>query len=556
MAFVLVLIALVIVACVLSNKLASRFGVPMLLAFILLGMLCGSDGLLKIEFSDYAVAERVCSIALIFIMFYGGFGTRWKTARPVAAQSILLSSVGVAATCGLTGVFCHFILGMPLLEGLLIGAVLSCTDAASVFSVLRSRRLSLKYNTDSMLEVESGSNDPWAYMLTTVILSLMKGNASLGEMAWLVFSQVVFGAAVGVALALGTGWFLRHFRFGADGLSAAFMIAVAVLSYALPTLVGGNGYLSAYLAGIVLGNQQLPDKKSLVHFFDGLTSLMQMLIFFILGLLAFPSRLPAVLFPSVLIALFLALVARPAAVMAILWPFRSKARQQAVVSFAGLRGASSIVFAIMATVGSDSLQSDVFHIVFFIVLLSISLQGTLLPLLSQRLGMINTEGDVLKTFNDYTEEAAVQCIRLAIGPGHPWIGVQVRSLPLPPDTLLIFILRQTDSRGRGECRADAPPARNVVPDGGTVIRQGDELVLGAAAYRDDGKIKLTEVAVDEDHDWCGQRISQLGLPREMLIILIRRGNKTVIPNGNTKIRAGDLLVLNESGMGESSRLPS
>lgn len=547
MTLTMVLIALVIIACVLGNKIASRFGIPMLLAFILLGMLCGSDGLLKIEFSDYAAAEQVCSIALIFIMFYGGFGTRWKAARPVAAQSILLSSVGVLTTCGLTGIFCHFMLGMPLLEGLLIGAVLSCTDAATVFSVLRSRRLSLKYNTDSMLEVESGSNDPWAYMLTTVILSLMKGGTSPGEVAWLVFSQVVFGVLLGVALALGAGWFLRHFRFGADGFSAAFMIAVAVLSYALPTLIGGNGYLSAYIVGIVLGNQQLPDKKSLVHFFDGMTSLMQMLIFFVLGLLAFPSRLPAVLLPAVLIALFLTFVARPAAVATILWPFRSKLRQQAVVSFAGLRGASSIVFAIVATVGSASLENDVFHIVFCIVLLSISLQGTLMPLLSKKLGMINTDGDVLKTFNDYTEEAAVQFIRLPVEAGHPWIGMPVRSLPLPPDTLLIFIVRQADAHhGKGECRGDAFPARNVVPDGGTVIRLGDELVLGAAAYRDDGKIKLTEVTIDEEHDWCGQRISQLGLPSEMLIILIRRGNKTVIPNGSTKIRPGDLLVLNES----------
>ena len=168
-------------------------------------------------------------------------------------------------------------------------------------------------------------------------------------------------------------------------------------------------------------------------------------------------------------------------------------------------------------------------------------------MISRKLGMINTEGDVFKTFNDYTEEAAVQFIRLPVGPGHPWIGVAVRSLPLPPDTLLIFILRPADSRARGGRHTGTSGVRNVVPDGGTVIRQGDELVLGAAAYRDDGKIKLTEVAIDEHHDWCGQRISQLGLPQHMLIILIRRGNRTVIPNGSTKIRDGDLLVLNESG---------
>ena len=302
------------------------------------------------------------------------------------------------------------------------------------------------------------------------------------------------------------------------------MIAVAVLSYALPSLIGGNGYLSAYIVGIVLGNQQLPEKKSLVHFFDGLTSLMQMLIFFVLGLLAFPSRLPSVLLPAVIIGLFLTLVARPVAVAAILWPFRSKFAQQAVVSFAGLRGASSIVFAIVATVGSQSLENDVFHIVFCIVLLSISIQGGLLPLVSKKTqndrtprGMYSRPSTIILR----KRRCSLFAFRLALG--IPGSGLRRALLPLPPDTLLIFILRPVDPRGRGEAAAARRRCAMSYPTGGRSSGRANELALGAAAYRDDGKIKLTEVAIDEHHDWCGQRIAQLGLPQHMLIIFIRRG---------------------------------
>lgn len=519
----------VILACILANKVSSRFGVPMLLGFILLGMVFGSDGLFRIPFDNFSFAETVCSVALIFIMFYGGFGTRWKEARPVAAKSILLSSVGVVLTWGLTGVFCHYALRIEWLESLLIGAVLSSTDAASVFSVLRSRKLSLKHNTDSLLEVESGSNDPWSYMLTVIVLSLMNGNHSAGGLVYTLFAQIVYGTGAGVLIALGALWVLRHFTFGTNGFDAAFVIAVAILSYALPAAIGGNGYLSAYIVGIILGNRPIKNKKSLVHFFDGITSLMQMLIFFMLGLLAFPSQMPAVLLPALLIALFLTLVARPLAVLAILGPFRAPLAQQGVVAWAGLRGASSIVFAIMATVNPAYMKNDVFHIVFCVVLFSIAIQGTLLPWISKRLHMINADGDILKTFNDYSEEAPVQFIRLVMRPGHVWIGRMVKDTPIPPETLLLFIRRD---------------GKDIIPHGSTPIRENDILVLGAVAYQGDSDIQLSELTVDEQHQWCGKTISQLALPDNTLIMMIRRDGRTILPRGKTLIRAGDVLVMN------------
>ena len=276
---------------IILNKLSSKAGMPMLLAFIVLGMIFGSDGLLKIKFDDYKSAESICSIALIFIIFYGGFGTKWNVAKPVATKAILLSTLGVVLTAVFTGLFCHFVLRFSLLESFLVGAVTSSTDAASVFAILRSKKLNLKYNTASLLEVESGSNDPLSYMLTIIVLSFMQGNASTGKMIYMLFAQIVYGFAFGVAIAYGALYILRKFNFSYAGFDFLFVLAVASLSYAIPTLIGGNGYLSAYVAGLFLGNKTFPQKKNLVHFFDGITGLMQMLIFFLLGLLSLPSKM-------------------------------------------------------------------------------------------------------------------------------------------------------------------------------------------------------------------------------------------------------------------------
>lgn len=526
---ILTLCAVIVIVCIVCNRLSYKFGVPALLVFMALGMLFGSDGLFKIPFDNYTFAEQICSIALIFIMFYGGFGTNWKSARPVAGKSLLLSSLGVILTAGLTGAFCYFVLHIEFLESLLIGSVISSTDAASVFSILRSKKLNLKNHTASLLEVESGSNDPYAYMLTIIVLTMMKGGMSAGSIVYAVFAQLVYGVAFGAAIALCTLFVLRRFSFAVAGLNTIFVLAVAVLAYALPTLLGGNGYLSTYIVGIVLGNADIKNKVSLVHFFDGITGLMQILIFFLLGLLAFPSQLPHILLPSLAIALFLTLIARPAAVFAILSPARCPVKQQLLVSWAGLRGASSIVFAIMATIDEATTQNDVFHITFCIVLLSISIQGTLLPLVARKLNMVDNKSDVLKTFNDYQEQSQVQFIKLVIHKGHPWIGKPLRELTMPPDTLLVMLLR-------GE--------KSIVPGGDTVIQPEDAAILGAPAFHDEHNVQLKEVKIDSEHAWKDQRIEDLPLSQHTLIVMIKRGNKFRVPKGTTRIQDGDILVLN------------
>src|SRR5699024_6868127 len=239
--------------------------------FLFLGMLFGSDGLFKVAFDDYAVTEQICSVALVFIMFYGGFGTNWRAARPVAAPSILLSSAGTLLTALLPGWFCHLVLVMSLLQGLLCGAVLRSTDAASVFSILRARKLALKENTDSLLEVESGSNDPFAYMLTAVLLAALETGITPGSVAGLLARQLLFGLAFG----FGVGWLacklLHRVPLGNNGFDTLFVVAVALLSYAAPAALGGNGFLSVYITGILLGNSEIRNKAVLVPFFDGVT---------------------------------------------------------------------------------------------------------------------------------------------------------------------------------------------------------------------------------------------------------------------------------------------
>lgn len=526
----LLIAAVIIIACVVLNRLTSRLGIPTLLAFILLGMLLGSDGVFKIPFDNFDIAEKICSVALIFIMFYGGFGTKWSEAKPIAVKAVLLSSVGVLLTALITGLFCYYALHISFWESMLLGSVISSTDAASVFSILRSKRLNLKYNSASLLEVESGSNDPCSYMLTVIVLAIMKENVNGGEIFLMILAQVVIGILAGVFIAYLAYEFLKRFRFETEGFDLIFVVAVAILAYAVPSAIGGNGYLSTYLVGVLLGNKRIGNKKALVNFFDGITGLMQILVFFLLGLLAFPSQLPEVVLPAILIALFLTFIARPLSVFAILTPFRCKLNQQVLVSWAGLRGAASIVFAIMATIDSASMNNDIYHIVFCIVLFSILIQGSLIPLAAEKLDMIDNTVDVLKTFTDYADEVPIQYIQLKMKEGHPWVGKKIKDIPLPPDTLLVLLKRD------GE---------NIVPNGQIRLLEKDLLILSAAAPSDIDGISLTEKNVTRGDDWIGKPIAEISKEEDKLIIMIQRNKRVIVPNGRTIIKENDVLVINQ-----------
>ena len=532
----LLILSFVLILCIMLTKVSNKMGMPMLLAFMILGMLFGSDGIFKIPFDNSIIMEQIATIALIFIIFYGGFGTKWSTAKPVVVKAIILSTLGVVLTALFVGLFCYYILNLPLLISFLIGSVISSTDAASVFSILRSKKLNLKAGTAPLLEFESGSNDPASYMLTIIMLTLITGDFNTGSFLYMLFTQIVFGLLAGALIAYGAVKILKSYHFSSDGMKMIFFVAVALLSYALPTFIGGNGLLSAYIVGIVLGNTKLEDKKPLVYFFDGLTDLMQMGLFFLLGLLSFPSHFTDYTYTAIAIAVFLTLIARPLATFMLMTPFKAPFNQQLLVSFAGLRGAASIVFAIMAQNGLEksnfSDYSDaVFNIVFIIVLFSILLQGSFLPWASKKLKMIDDKEDVMKTFTDYSDESPVKFIKSILSNSHPWIDKAVKDITLPPDTIIALLQRGNEK---------------IVPKGKTILRENDILIMCAIAGDDVEGVKISEKHIDSSSPFIGKKVADLKAEENMLIVMIQRENTVIIPRGNTVINNGDVLIINHS----------
>ena len=371
--------AVLIIGGVLASKLANRLGVPALLLFLGLGMLAGTDGIGGIDFDDVELTQGIGVAALALILFDGGIATRWDSVRPVLAPGSVLATAGVAITAGVTGVAASAILDVPIEVGLLLGAIVSSTDAAAVFSVLRSRRSGLKGGIQPMLELESGANDPMAVFLTIGLVELVTGDAdSWWSLLPMFGQQIVLGAALGV---LG-GWLgrllLNKANLGIDGLYPVLTLAVAMATYAGTVLLGGSGFLAVYLCGLWLGNHEVLHRNSVMRFHDAIAWLAQIGMFLVLGLLVFPSDLPGVAGQALLVAAVLVVVARPVAVVLSLLPFRVPLRQQAVVSWVGLRGATPIILATFPLVAGVSEAVLIFDVVFFIVLTSVLLQGTTL----------------------------------------------------------------------------------------------------------------------------------------------------------------------------------
>lgn len=526
----LILIGAVIVICVLLNRFAQKLPIPSLLIFIALGMCFGVNGIVGIPFDDYQISEQICSVCLLFVMFYGGFGTNLKAARPAAGKAVLMSTLGVVMTAGLVGIFVHFALKLEWLESFLIGSVIASTDAASVFSVLKTQKLDLKDHTASLLEIESGSNDPFSYMLTVLFVSLLQGESI--SVPALLANQILVGAAAGLLIGYAAVFFLKKCDFYMEQGKTIFVFAAAALAYALPSVFGGNGYLSVYICGIYMGNAALPDKKDLVHFFDAVTGIAQMMIFFLLGLLVTPSELPETFLPALLIMLFLTFIARPLAAGILLAPMGSGLRQIGVVSWAGLRGVASIVFAIYAVLGEIELHYNLFNLVFCIVILSLGIQGTLLPRVSSVLDMIDRNQDVRRTFNDYQEDNDVSFVKLHVSAGHRMAGKALKELPLAPDFLAALLLRGKET---------------LVPNGETVVEEGDLLILAAEQFEDRENLSMSEICLDKNSKWAGKSLSEIRLPKGSLIVLIQREGKTLIPGGSTVLQAGDCLAVARLG---------
>lgn len=388
-AVTLVATALVFLAAF-SSLIAFRFGAPLLLLFLTIGLGAGVDGL-GIDFSNFPLAYVIGSLALAVVLFDSGFGTSLQSFRLSAGPALTMATLGVLLTTLLVGVAAHFLFGLSYLEGMLLGAILGSTDAAAVFFLLRIGGINIRDKVRSSLEVESGTNDPMAIFLTIALVELISsGSGSEGlslELLRLFVEQMGIGLILGLLGGVSIAFILRKLQIE-QGLAPIFMLAMALMIFAFTGLIGGSGFLAVYVAGIYAGSRKLPSTVSIKRFQDGMTWLAQIIMFLVLGLLATPSQFPAILLPAVLLALFLVFIARPIAVWLCLLPFDFTQRETGFIAWVGLRGAVSILLGIVPVVGAMENGQTFFNTAFIVVMISLVLQGWTIKPLAKRLGLI------------------------------------------------------------------------------------------------------------------------------------------------------------------------
>lgn len=521
----ILLVSIIIIICLVGDKLSKKLGLPSLLMFLFLGMIFGVDGIFKINFNEYKITDDICSFLLLFIMFNGGIGTNIHISKKAITQASLLSTLGVAITMTVLAFSIHLIFKLDIKYAFLISAALSSTDAATVFYLLKNSNLSLKHNTSNILAIESGSNDPFAYLFTIVFISLINGVKL--SIPLLLLSQIFIGLLIGILFAQLAVFLLNKFDFTDNTADTILLFAMAMLCYSSAKLLNGNQYLAIYLFGIILGNAYIPRKYEIIQFFNNINNMSQMTIFFLLGLLVTPHLLHHSLINALIIFLIISFLARPIAVFSIMKPFKAKLNQIALISFAGLRGASSIVFAIVAICSIEYDVFEIFNVVFIIVLLSIIIQGGLLPTVAKSLDMIDTKVNVQKTFNDYANDNEISFIKLILNKNHSWVGKYIKDIALP-DCLITMIIRNNE---------------NIKPEGSTILEENDILILAGAQFISKENLAFSEVYINKTHPYINKLIKNIRLDENNIIVMLKRNKETIIPNGNTKIKLGDNIVL-------------
>lgn len=467
--------SVLIFTSILISKTGYRFGIPTLLLFLLVGMAFGSDGL-GIQFNSASDAQFIGMMALSIILFSGGMDTRYSDIKPVLKQGILLSTVGVLVTTLLTGLFIYFLsnhtqanIELTLLVSLLLAATMSSTDSASVFSLLRSQRMNLKYNLRPMLELESGSNDPMAYMLTIVLIQVIGSGSNFDIVIILkdLFLQFLFGGVLGYAFGKFSVWLINKIELSNSSLYPILLLSIIFITFTLTDLVKGNGYLAVYIAGMIVGNARLAYRKETNTFMNGLTWLFQIIMFLTLGLLVNPHEMIDIAVTALLIGIFMILIARPVSVFLCLLPFKGISNKARIfISWVGLRGAVPIIFATYPVIAQIPGSNQLFNTVFFITLLSLIIQGMTISKMAR------------------------------------WL-----KLDLPEE------------------------------------KEGNEFGVELPEEID---THLNDITLTEDMLTVGNRLTDMNIPKGTLVMLIKRGNEFIIPNGQIELHAGDkLLVMSE-----------
>ena len=459
----LLFFSILLIACIVSSKVSDRFGIPSLVVFLAVGMLAGSDGLLGLSFDNRQIAQDVGTIALIFILYAGGLDTNLKSIRPVMINGIILATLGVVLTAGAIAVLVKYLLGLDWLEALLFGSIISSTDAAAVFAILGAKEISLRNNIRPLLELESGSNDPMAIFLTLTMIQIISVATvpSVPDVALTLVKQFLLGGLMGYMFGVALPGLFNRLRLEYWGLYPVFSMAWVLLLYVLAGKIGGNGFLAVYIAGMFINKKEFAHKKNLIGFHDGIAWTMQIVIFLTLGLLVNPSQLPAVALAGAVVAFWIMFVARPIGVFLSLLLSKYNIKEKMFISWVGLRGVVPIVLATYPF-GANLPNSElIFNTIFFVVFISIIIQGMTLEKAAQKCGVkeeVAAEEVEMSNLPIFYHTLRQYTIRF----GSEIIGKNLAELELPSDFLVLLVKR------KGEY---------VKPTGSSVFEEGDLLLI-------------------------------------------------------------------------------
>lgn len=463
---ILVAASAMLLLSVMLSKASGRIGVPSLLVFLLIGMLAGSEISGFIYFDDALLAQSLGVIALAFILFAGGLDTEWEDVRQAFVPGFVLATAGVFLTAILVGLFVYVAFGFSWLQSLLIGAIVSSTDAAAVFSVLRAKGVSLRNRLKATIELESGSNDPMAVFLTIGLTNLLLNPESTAlTLLPLFFWQMLLGAGLGYLFSRVISYLINNLLLEYEGLYPVLTLSSVLLCYGATTTLGGNGFLAVYLMGLLMKKDGFIHQRSLTRFHDGLAWLMQIAMFLTLGLLVFPSQLLSIIGLGLLLSFFLIFIARPIAVYVTLAFSSFDRREKAMISWVGLRGAVPIILATFPSLSGIPEADTIFNVVFFVVLTSVLFQGTTIPLIARLLKV-----DVPRSVKQRSPlefevtHSGIDSTLVEIEIGSDWASVNkpILNLHLPHDVLIVLINRDN---------------KFIIPGGSTVIQAGDTLML-------------------------------------------------------------------------------
>jgi cell volume regulation protein A len=458
----LLVVGAVLCASILLALGAARTGVPVLVAFLALGMLLGSDGPGGIEFDDAELAREVGIVGLVLILYEGGLQTSWRRLRSVAVPAALLSTVGVVVSAVLTGAAARLLFDLTWLEAILLGAVVASTDAAAVFATLRFTHI--RRRLARTLEAESGGNDPMAIALTLGLIAWIESPDSYGldDLALLVVRQIGLGLVVGVVLGVAAMFVFARLPHSIGAFAPVASVAAAALSFGVADVIGGSGFLAVYLVGLAVGSTPSRYRRQLVAFHEGLAFLAQVALFIVLGLLVFPSQLSDVAGSGLALALLLVLLIRPAAVWVSTALNDFTSRERLLLGWAGLRGAVPIVLATFVLSSNVANANTIFNAVFFVVVISATLQGTTLEWLAGRLRLLSPAPPTHGAPIEVGAFSKLDLVDFVVAPDHAIAGAAVREVGLPRTAIIAVVVRGDDS---------------IPPRGSTIIEPGDRLFV-------------------------------------------------------------------------------